>query len=488
MAARPSSWRRRFFGSLLSALCLYIVSATVYFFHTFGSQLEGFAHSSFLENYEYSPLDDLIRQTKAPSLRTLLTLLKDHAPTGAYDEPIQDMEAEHTRCRRYGFDYYTNVTERRRTRRRVFWGGLIADDSWHTIAAHAAETYGLYHTVAFVESNTTLKMTQRDLRFPPHSLHRNVLHSGIFGPNSKVTVDLYVDGPEALVDTSQTRLLREQLQRELILQRWKRNGMTIHDIGIVSDLDEVVSRDFLLAAMTCDIPEFRLGQDCRMPKVITRTMTFESSPECVVDKKFWHHPDMIIGECVDMIGDSNIHKPGQRQHKNGTLGYRVKGYGTDGNDYAMMPNTTMFPLWKPVDFRSTKGTQLMGQDKALGAYGYTGYHFHNFFDSIEDLRGKYATSYGHANPSASRMPLGKIQEDLNIAINCATERPDVPYKKKLTSKKRVMGGFGAIAGLRPLLFEHSEYRIARQEELRELFLEDESKFGQFIYIVKEKKG
>eukprot|EP00978_Attheya_sp_CCMP212_P016424 scaffold43007_cov54-Attheya_sp.AAC.7 len=460
-----------------------MVAASVYFFHTFGSQLEAVAHYSFPKNEEYAPLDDLIRQTKAPSLRTLLSLLKDHAPTGAYGEPIQDREAEHTRCRRYGFDYYhekmTGQPERR-TRRRVFWGGLIADDSWHTIAAHAAETYGLYHTVAFVESNTTLKMTQRDLQFPPNSLNRNVLHSGIFGPKSKVTVDPYVDSPEGLVDTSERGLLREQLQRELILQRWKRNGMTIHDIGIVSDLDEVISRDFLLAAMTCDIPMFRLGQDCRAPKVITKTMVFESSPECVVDKKVWHHPDMVIGECVDTIGDSNIHKPGQRQHENGTLGYRVKGYGTNVNDYAMMPNTTMFPLWKPVDFRSTGGSRIIVEDKALGEYGYTGYHFHNFFDSIEVLRGKYATSYGHASPSASRMPLGKIQEDLNIAINCVTERPDaVQYKKKLKSKKRVVGGFGAIAGLRPLLFEHSEYRIARQQELRELVLEDESKFGQF---------
>jgi hypothetical protein len=49
-----------------------------------------------------------------------------------------------------GFGYLN-----RTSRRRVFMGALIADDPWDTLMAIAAEAYGIYQTVAFIESNTT---------------------------------------------------------------------------------------------------------------------------------------------------------------------------------------------------------------------------------------------------------------------------------------------------------------------------------------------
>eukprot|EP00550_Attheya_septentrionalis_P000068 CAMPEP_0198286386 /NCGR_PEP_ID=MMETSP1449-20131203/5478_1 /TAXON_ID=420275 /ORGANISM="Attheya septentrionalis, Strain CCMP2084" /LENGTH=478 /DNA_ID=CAMNT_0043984105 /DNA_START=315 /DNA_END=1748 /DNA_ORIENTATION=+ len=478
MTSPLSSARERTFAILLSAFCMYIVVTSLYFVPHFDVQQwapndlpSSYDHSSQnkTEEEDSSPLDELIHQTKTPSLRTLLSLLKDHAPTETFREKLKDTEAERARCQRYGLLY----NRMRKKRRRVFWGSIIADDSWHTIAAHAAEAYGLYHTVALVESNTTLQLTPRDLRFPPDSLNRNVLQSGIFGPNSKVSVDLYVDDPGGLVDQTLSGLLREQLQRELILQRWKQNGMKQNDIGIVSDVDEMFSRDFLLAAMTCDIPKFRPGQDCRSPKMVAKALVFESSPECVADEKNWMHPDMILGECLDTIGDSTLHKPGEREYKNGTLGDRKEGYGKHENDYAMMPNTTMFPLWKPVDFRSARGGNMF-VDRWVGRVnGYTGYHLHNFFESIPVLRKKYQT-YGHANPDALEMPLGEIHEDLHLTINCVTQRTNLKehYKHKA-------GGFEGIAGSKPLLFEHSDYRSLRNHELREMVLEDEAKFGRF---------
>ena len=248
--------------------------------------------------------------------------------------------------------------------------------------------------------------------------------------------------------------------------------MKQNDIGIVSDVDEMFTRDFLLAAMTCDIPAFQPGQDCRSPKVIAKTLVFESSPECVTDERSWYHPDMILGECLDTIGDSTLHKPGERDYKNGTLGDRKKGYGRNENDYAMMPNTTMFPLWKPSDFRMAQGGNMFS-DRLVGqGNGYTGYHLHNFFESVPVLRHKYKT-YGHSARNALKMPLGNIHEDLHFAINCVTQRPN------LKAYKRKAGGFEAIVGWKPLLFEHSEYRSLRNHELREMVLEDEAKFGRF---------
>jgi len=72
------------------------------------------------------------------------------------------------------------------------------------------------------------------------------------------------------------------------------------------------------------------------------------------------------------------------------------------------------------------------------------------------------------------MPLGKIHEDLHFTINCVTQRPNLK-----DSFKRKAGGFEAIIGWKPLLFEHSEYRSLRNHELQEMVLEDEAKFGRF---------
>mmetsp|Transcript_15483 Transcript_15483/g.28111 ORF Transcript_15483/g.28111 Transcript_15483/m.28111 type:complete len:116 (-) Transcript_15483:129-476(-) len=114
----------------------------------------------------------------------------------------------------------------------------------------------------------------------------------------------------------------------------------------------------------------------------------------------------------------------------------------------MMPNTTLFPLWKPADFRMAAGGNMFS-DRLVGqGNGYTGYHLHKFFESIPVLRHKYRT-YGHSTRDALKMPLGKIHEYLHFAINCVTQRPNLK-----DSFKRKAGGFEAIIGWKPLLFEH----------------------------------
>ena len=65
------------------------------------------------------------------------------------------------RCRRYGWEYRDTSRNddggdgSRGRKRRLFFGSLIADDSWHAILAHAAETKGLYHTAVFGKEKVT---------------------------------------------------------------------------------------------------------------------------------------------------------------------------------------------------------------------------------------------------------------------------------------------------------------------------------------------
>jgi len=402
------------------------------------------------------PIDELISETQEKSLRILFNFMRNFVPDDEHGEAIADPAAESARCERFGFRYAG-----RRTRRRIFFGGLIADDSWHSILVHAGEAYGLYHSVAFIESNATIgpdNSQSRTLRFTPNSTAFKVLQSGIFGPSAKVTIDLYIDRPK---ERNLRTIIVEDMQRELILQRWKKNGMTGNDIGIIGDTDEIFTRDFMLAVQSCDVPQFRPEQDCRTPKLIAKTLIFESSPECVWKGRTWYHPDMIIGECIDAIGDSEVHKPGLRAYKGN--GRRVEGYGKTPGNYTLMPNTTMFPLWKPLDFRSTEGGNMVS-----GSQAYSGFHLHNFFSSTKVLRNKYAT-YGHPVKGANHIPLGKLQGDIDLAVNCVTGRPD---------SRRIARGFKAIDGPTPIVYQQlAYYRMARQQELKEMILKDEEEFG-----------
>ena len=68
-------------------------------------------------------------------------------------------------------------------------GGLLEDDTWDPLEAIAAEAYAIYHSFAFVESNTTQSYFPRKLRFVPGSENLARLQGGMFGPDTIVTVD-----------------------------------------------------------------------------------------------------------------------------------------------------------------------------------------------------------------------------------------------------------------------------------------------------------
>ena len=368
--------------------------------------------------WQHHPLD-LLWKSKNESLPESLSILfdftKNFKPSDDHGGDITDFEAEKERCQRYGYKF-ANRTKRRR----LFFGTLIAEDSWHPILAHAAEVKGLYHTAAFVETNKTTSSEEhlfRKWRFTPSSVELQALQSGIFGPSTKVTVDYHIDDPKLRPTRNEYGLDVETLARRKIQKRWKENGMTEEDVGIVSDLDEFFSRDYLLAAMSCDIPVFRPGQDCRMPKIGSKTLIFETSPECVADERFWYHPDMIIGECVESIGNETLHKSGLREW-NG-LGPRIEGYGLEPDDYSKMPNTTMYPLWNTAEIRDLAG----GNQARMKPKEYYGFHLHNFFMSQQEIRNKYRM-YSHPDKNAYTVDFGYLNADTMMAYNCALDRPD----------------------------------------------------------------
>lgn len=417
-----------------------------------------------------SPLNELL-QKAAPntSLHRILVLLKNNILTQKeLEETVLkiDPKIESERCARYGYKYGG-----RKSRRRIFLGSLIAEDSWHPIAAHAAEAYGLYHTVAFTESSTTTSSRQgyvatRELRFTTGSFDLKVLQSGIFGPSTKVTVDFYHDDKSNRIGhDGKEYFLQEDLQREVSLKRFKQNGMTTDDIAIFSDLDEVFSRDFLLAAQICEIPSFVKGQNCRYPKIVASAMTFEATPECVTSNRLWFHPDMVIGECVDTIGDSNIHKPLKRLFKD--KGRRLPGYGKDPYDYFDKKNLFL-PLWQAVDFRTTPGGDMLKDVDG----NHIAFHFRNFFDSIHDVRYKFATCT-HAKSTAWTHPLRILNPELNMTVNCVKGDSDPEKAENI----RLDGGFAAIQGPTPVIFKDEIYRKLHFLELQKKIEEDEKKYG-----------
>ena len=383
-----------------------------------------------------------------------------------YDEI--DRTSNKERCTRYGFKYRQG-----QKKRRLFFGAMVADESYDVMRMHAAEIYGLYHVVALVESNTTHTNTLRNLRFDKGTEGYELIHSGIFGPEARVHLDLYLDDAFGAMEMN-----REEIQRQDILKRWKKAGMRQDDVGVMADMDEVLTRDFLLAAQVCDIPMFRPGQNCHTPRIYTDTLVFEASPECV-SKYWWYHPDLVIGECIEGIGSPQGRPTPLRKFK-GVHGERASGWGSNGaEDYPedVIKNGT-YPLANGADMRtgvSNHGLFAKWEDKyPHGERRVTAYHFHNFFENKAALRHKYLT-YGHPHGGVPRMKLSDIhKDDLDLLVRCAR---DLPNSANAKSKKRWEGGYNDYVGSKPIYFQNETYRRVRHAQVKLMIEEDERQHG-----------
>ena len=284
------------------------------------------------------------------------------------DEDI-DPGKEKQRCANYNFPY-----DGRTQRRRLFLGTLLADESMDVLKAVGLEMYNIFHTVSFIESNVTHHLTPRQMRFydsekPSPNLYQIYQY---FGPKTKVSVDYYSNHMKGGYD-----LLRDFIQREGNNFRWAFNGMQIDDVAIVGDTDETFTRDFLRALQICDIPQFKLGQDCRSPKIRASTGVFESTPECYTKNRRWYHPDAVLGECVDQIGNLTMHPQTKRdwpkEVKNDTryFGWRLPQWGR-GDDYREYIKENQwfkdkygklpYPLYFATDIRMESGQTIRKKD------------------------------------------------------------------------------------------------------------------------------
>jgi hypothetical protein len=75
------------------------------------------------------------------------------------------------------------------------------------------------------------------------------------------------------------------------------------------------------------------------------------TPECLVHKWDWYQPNLIVGACIDMIGNDTVNPVAPREGV-----YRVVGFGKDcnwDNETTIVDNK--YPLWGTTDFRVTCG-------------------------------------------------------------------------------------------------------------------------------------
>jgi len=382
------------------------------------------------------------------------------------------------RCARYGWTYNTNSTttmlqQHQRQKRRIFFGALIASEPWELLEIVAAETHAVYEAIVFVESNRTQNFTPRHFQ----RLRDGPQLARLFGLASpeRVQVRAYVNEDHRLRDMD-----REHDQRAEILRGWKELGMQGDDIGLLADSDESFTRDFLRAVQSCDgIDMFDYeSHRCEHSHVKIKAVArvFEGSPECITQSRKWHHPDMIIGHCIEGIGDSAMHPVAPR-----IRGFvRGVGFGSDCYDWEGEANITdkRYPLWNALDFRRTCGgrrvylnmnTALQTErEPALHLDQYTAFHFHNFFTDFDMTRFKYLT-YGHHSTRARKDPIEKLSNDLQMMYRCVKGMADIPEQ----TWKREPGGFNEIRPFLPIYFRDEEYRRRRHLFALEMVEADE---------------
>jgi Glycosyltransferase family 17 len=266
-----------------------------------------------------------------------------------------DEDDMHERCARYGGYYYNNETHQPTTttkrRRRLFLGANIATEPWEVLEVIGAEGYGLFAGIVYIESNRTQNFTPRHVRRLRHA----PILAHLFGiPTSSVQVRLHVNEDEWSRD-----LIRENQQRRDIMQGWLDLGMTRDDVGIVADVDETFSRDFMLALQRCDgIPALDYERHhCHYHhvRITAAAQVFESSPECITAHRHWNRPNAILGHCIEGIADETLHPPAPRM---GGRHRQAHGYGGDC-DFSIVDNITdnRYPSWGPADFRDGCGPQ-----------------------------------------------------------------------------------------------------------------------------------
>ena len=287
-----------------------------------------------------------------------------------------DQVHPYDRCLPYSFvSQDTDPLDIRPVNRRIFFGSLLADEPWELLEIVAAETHGIFEGMVFVESNRT----QHFLGRPLQRTNQEDKLKSLFG-TEKLQIRTYVNEDGRILD-----LAREHEQRQEILQGWKELGMMPDDVGYIADADETFTRDFLRAIQQC--PDIRFldynKHRCHplLAKGIGASQVFEASPDCIAQKRTWHHPDMVIGACIELIGDETMNPVAPRVSQF----LRAEGFGSSCEKKGLQNVTDgHYPLYSAADFRRLCGQMVRNTKR--GYTEYSAFHFHNFFANFNQTR------------------------------------------------------------------------------------------------------
>ena len=189
----------------------------------------------------------------------------------------------------------------------------------------------------------------------------------------------------------------------------------------------------------------------------------------------FYFADAMLGECIEQIGDSRAHPPTKRDRWE-SHGLRLTGFGRLGNfskyeEDVLAPlkmKEKKYPLWLPHEIREETGGSMYSKNDEWKSP--TGYHFHNFFMSGEEVRYKYLT-YGHPDPKAQEKPLRDLHGagDLLLAVDCA--HGNHTYKGE-----KAESNFESIPGnSKPIYYLNEEARRARHKLWQDIVRKDEEK-------------
>jgi hypothetical protein len=160
---------------------------------------------------------------------------------------------------------------------------------------------------------------------------RGVLDKLVYRPWTQVGNASYVAGADTPMP-GDPLYGREEAIRNSIGGVWKDLGVMATDLVIVSDVDEFISREFLVALRVCDAFPMhrsplqaqnstelvtRQRDRCRKTKVMSRSSVFSSYLDCPQEAKYlnfttvykgirmYWHPDVIPGSCL-LDGHSTV--------------------------------------------------------------------------------------------------------------------------------------------------------------------------------------
>jgi len=215
----------------------------------------------------------------------------------------------------------------------------------------------------------------------------------------------------------------------------------------------------------------------REPKVFASSFIYESSLDCVNRERRWHHPDAVLGECVELIGDSGLHPLARRDWTNNgnvtSHGQRLPGWGLHRN-YSFF-NKNEYPLWSAEDIRTEMGgmAQISKNDKFRSP---TGYHFHNFFQTSEEIHYKYYT-YSHSVTAAMETPIWELSADMELGVRCAKGVRTMGWH---SSAKWTSVSFNSTLGSsQPMRYQEMKVLDKRHTVWKNIVAEEEERFGNY---------